>query len=257
MSSGGVPASSPPSAPLSAGSEKAFDFEFTMAFQPIVDLASLRVFGHEALARGLNNESASYVLDKVTEENRHGFDQACRVKAIEMAAQLNMDCMLSINFNPNAVTRSETCIRSTLEAATRCRFPVERIIFEVTESEKAEDLPRLRAILDDYKSRGFHTAIDDFGAGYSGLNLLAELPTDFVKVDMSLIKGIHRDRTRQAIVRGILQVCHDLSVTPIAEGIEAEEELGVMRDFGVELFQGYYFAKPSFRSLAEVSFEHA
>lgn len=255
MSSGGLSVSS--SLPVPDLADRTpFDFEFTMAFQPIVDVAGRRIFGHEALARGVNEEAAAHVLQHVTDDNRYSFDQVCRVKAIEMASQLGMDCMLSINFMPNAVTRSDACIRSTLEAAQRCHFPVERIIFEVTESEETEDIPRLRAIVEDYKCRGFHTAIDDFGAGYSGLNLLAELPTDFVKIDMSLIKGIHRDRTRQAIARGIILVCQDLAITPIAEGIETAEELSVMRDLGVELFQGYYFAKPAFQSLAAVAFEN-
>jgi EAL domain-containing protein (putative c-di-GMP-specific phosphodiesterase class I) len=101
-----------------------------------------------------------------------------------------------------------------------------------------------------YQKRGFLTAIDDFGAGYSGLNTLAELQTNLIKLDMALVRDIDGDRVRRAIVRGILQVCRELEIDVIAEGVETVAEFTVLEDFGVELFQGYYFARPAFRSLA-------
>lgn len=114
------------------------------------------------------------MLSRVNADNRYRFDQACRVKAIKVAAELGMTTALSINFLPNAVYRPELCIRTTLEASEQFDFPVSRIIFEITEGEKVEDHSHLREIIQHYKSRGFRTAIDDFGAGYSGLHLLAE-----------------------------------------------------------------------------------
>jgi EAL domain-containing protein (putative c-di-GMP-specific phosphodiesterase class I) len=146
------------------------DFEFTMAFQPIVNTTTKQVFAQEALVRGLKNESAAEVFTKVNDSNRYRFDQACRVKAIKLASELKINSLLSINFLPNAVYRPELCIRATLAAAEEYRFPINRIIFEITEGEKVVDYPHLRHIVDHYKLRGFMTAIDDFGAGYSGLN---------------------------------------------------------------------------------------
>src|SRR5690606_39933033 len=90
---------------------------------------------------------------------------------------------LSINFMPNAVYRPELCIRTTLAAAKEWDFPIERIIFEVTEGERIEDQAHLRNIIAHYKKQGFCTAIDDFGAGYAGLNLLADFQSDMVKLD--------------------------------------------------------------------------
>lgn len=228
-------------------------FDFTMAFQPIVNTTTQSIYAHEALARGLNNEPAGKVFEQVNDANCYRFDQSCRTKAIKLASELNMDTFLSINFMPNAVYRPELCIRTTLEAAEIYGFPVDRIIFEITEGEQVKDHAHLLEIVRYYQSQGFKTAIDDFGAGYSGLNLLAEIQTDIIKLDMALIRHIDQDRNRQAIVKAILQLCGELSIIPLAEGIETYEELSVLQSFGLELFQGYYFAKPAFQSLAALA----
>jgi EAL domain-containing protein (putative c-di-GMP-specific phosphodiesterase class I) len=229
------------------------DFDFTMAFQPILNTTTKKIFAQEALVRGLKNESAAQVFEHVNDSNRYRFDQSCRTKAIQLAAHLECQSFLSINFMPNAVYQPESCIRTTIEAAETFGFPIEKIIFEITEGEKVDDILHVREIVQYYKARGFKTAIDDFGAGYAGLNLLAEIQTDFIKLDMALIRHVDRDKSRQAIVRGIVQVCSDLSITAIAEGLETYEEMSVLQAFGIELYQGYYFAKPSFQSLVEIS----
>lgn len=225
-------------------------FDFSMAYQPIVNPTTREVFAQEALARGLQGEPAGQVFKHVNENNRYAFDQACRVKAIELAAQLQVDTFISINFMPNAVYRPELCIRTTIEAAETYRFPIERIIFEFTENEEIVDVTHVRDIVRHYKERGFLTALDDFGAGHAGLNLLAEIQTDLIKLDMALIRGIDQDRRRQAIVKGALAICHELSTRVIAEGVETKEEFAALQDMGIELFQGYYFARPAFRALA-------
>ncbi|MDS3859493.1 EAL domain-containing protein [Thermosynechococcaceae cyanobacterium BACA0444] len=226
-------------------------FDFTMAFQPIVNIQTQSIFAYEALVRGLHQEPAGMILEKINQTNRYRFDQACRVKAIKLASELQMPCYLSINFLPNAVYRPELCIRTTLAAADEYGFPIDQIIFEITEGERVEDQAHLREIIEYYQKRGFKTAIDDFGAGYAGLNLLAEFQTDFLKLDMALIRHIETDPIRQAIVKGILHVCRDLGITPIAEGIETAAELTSIQEMGIELVQGYFFAKPAFEALGE------
>lgn len=235
-------------------SSEQLDFDFTMAFQPIVNTTKREIFAHEALVRGLNGESAGFIFSHVTDKNRYRFDQSCRVKAIKLAADLQVPCFLNINFLPNAVYNPELCIRTTLETAELCNFPISQIIFEITESEKINDIAHLKKIVEYYKQRGFKTAIDDFGAGYAGLNMLSEIQTDFIKLDMALIRGIDKDSIRQAIVRGVLQVSNEISATIIAEGVETQEELAVLESLGIELFQGFYFAKPCFQDLATVTF---
>ena len=233
--------------------DEVFPVPFSMAFQPIVDIAANRVFGHEALVRGPNGEGAPSVLGAVDAENRYAFDQSCRVKAIELAARLfppGTDMRLSINFLPNAVYEPRACIRRTLEAAERVGFPLANIVFEFTEDEKL-DVEHVLGILEAYRQIGFKTAIDDFGAGSAGLQLLTRFRPDIVKLDMALIRGIDADPARQIIVRNLLIMFAELGVTPLCEGIETEAELAILRDMGVKLIQGYYFARPSFEALTD------
>jgi EAL domain-containing protein (putative c-di-GMP-specific phosphodiesterase class I) len=228
------------------------DFDFDYAYQPIVDLRTRAIFAHEALVRGLAGESAGEILAKVNDGNRYRFDQACRVKAVKGAAALGLAEYLSINFLPNAVYRPELCIRTTLEAAERFNFPTRRIIFEVTEGEKIADRAHLAHIIAKYKDFGFLTAIDDFGAGYAGLNLLADYQPDLIKLDMDLTRGIDSNKVRQSIVRAILLVCADLGIRVIAEGVETAAERDFLADAGIHLMQGYLFCKPVFQGLGQV-----
>ena len=100
-----------------------------------------------------------------------------------------------------------------------------------------------------YRSSGLLFAIDDFGSGYAGLNLLAEFQPNLIKLDMHLVHGIEHKGPRQAIVRGILRTCLDLGIDIIAEGVETADELDWLRSEGIDLFQGYFLAKPAFEQL--------
>ncbi|CAN5147832.1 EAL domain-containing protein [soil metagenome] len=226
-----------------------------MAFQPIVDVSGGRIFAQEALVRGVDGAGAASILSQVTPENRYAFDQRCRVAAIEHAARVGIATagqLLSINFLPNAVYEPAACIRLTLATAKRTGFPLRNLIFEFTENEEV-DPEHVSRIVASYKSMGFKTAIDDFGAGFSGLTLLARFQPDIVKLDMELIRGIDRDAVRRAIVRNIAKTCEEIGVTILGEGVETEGESETLKEFGVNLQQGYVFAKPAFESLAEVT----
>lgn len=227
-------------------------FEFDFAFQPVVDIQARQVVAYEALVRGPRGESAASVLAQVNASNRYRFDQACRVKAIKSAAALGLRQRLSINFLPNAVYKPELCIRTTLEAARVHGFPLDRIVFEVTEGERVEDGPWFAEILREYKRCGLLTAIDDFGAGYAGLRLLADFQPDIVKLDMDLVRGIDAHPPRRAIVRHLVALCADLGIAVVAEGIETPAERDCLADLGVRLMQGWLFARPAFQALAGV-----
>jgi EAL domain-containing protein (putative c-di-GMP-specific phosphodiesterase class I) len=230
------------------------DFDFTMAFQPIVNVRTQSVFGYEALVRGLDNEPADFVISKVNDDNRYLFDQLCRVKAIALASKLKLDSMLSINFLPKAIYKPERCIRTTLDAAKTYNFPTERIMFEFTEVEKIEETDVVKDIVEYYQSMNFMTAIDDFGSGYAGLGLLADFQTNIIKFDMELIRNIDVDSSRQKIIKHCVNLFHDLNITPLAEGIETASEWSWLKACGIELMQGYYFAKPAFEALPVVDF---
>lgn len=230
------------------------DFDFTMAYQPIINCQTREIFGYEALVRGLNNESAYSIISRVNDNNRYLFDQLCRVKAISLAAKLGLNSMLSINFLPNAIYQPERCIRTTLNAAKQYNFPVEKIMFEFTEVEKINDSHFIKRIVDYYQKLGFTTAIDDFGSGYAGLGLLADFQTNIVKLDMELIRNIDKDSARQIIIKNSLSMFSELNVTVLAEGIETLQEMRWLKNAGVALMQGYFFAKPGFECLPSVDF---
>jgi EAL domain-containing protein (putative c-di-GMP-specific phosphodiesterase class I) len=237
-----------------------FDVDFTMAFQPIVDVVEGRVWGYEALVRGVDGQGAGAILAQVTEQNRYTFDQACRVKAIELAGAgmpEGSTAKLSINFMPNAVYEPSACIKASLAAAARAKFDPRRLMFEFTENEKIADTAHVQNIIATYKRMGFTTALDDFGAGYAGLGLLAQFQPDLIKIDMELIRGVASSPARQAIIRGLVGIARELSITVLGEGVETEAELLALRAAGIGLFQGYLFAKPeveTFRDEAKLPY---
>lgn len=231
---------------------EALGIEFDFAYQPIVDLRTRTVFGHEALVRGPNGEGAITVLSQAHAGNRYRFDQACRVKAIKRASELGITELLSINFMPNAMKDPQFCIRTTLEAARAQGVALNRLIFEVSEGERIEDGPLFADILREYRRLGLRTAIDDFGAGYAGMKLLADFQPDIIKIDMAITRGIDHHGSRQIIVRHLVRLCEEMKIDVIAEGIETAAERNYLRDMGIRLMQGYLFARPSFQSIAHV-----
>ena len=230
-----------------------FELPITMAFQPIVDVSARTVFAYEALLRGADGAGAGTILSQVTDATKYAFDQTCRVTAIDLATGLDFSkdgALLSINFLPNAVYEPRACIRLTLETALRTGFPVERIMFEFTETERL-DTEHVLNILRTYHSLGFKTAIDDFGAGFAGLDLLSRYQPDVVKLDMQLIRDIDSSPVKRTMVRHTVAMLRDLDVTPVCEGVETQAEFEVLADLGVSLMQGYFFARPEINALPE------
>ena len=224
-------------------------FPFTMAFQPIVDLTAQRIDAHEALVRGPSGEGAPSVLAQVNDSNLYAFDQACRVKAIELAARLGMDTRLNINFLPNAVYDPRACIRLTLDAAQRTGFPLDRLTFEFIEHERITDSAHILNIIGEYRRHGFLIALDDFATGYSGLARLADLKPDIIKLDRDLVRDCDQDRVRLAIVAGMVGLGAEIGIKVVAEGVERAGEVAALRSAGIRFMQGFCFAKPGFEAI--------
>ena len=241
---------------------QALDFAITMAFQPIFDIRSGQPWAYEALVRGADGTGASDILARVTEQNRYTFDQRCRVTAIEQAVTLGLmdgDARLSINFMPNAVYEPLACIRLTLKTAAAQGLPLSRLIFEFTEQEDMDDCGHIQNIVDSYKKIGLGTALDDFGAGYAGLNRLACLQTDVMKLDMELVRDIDTSMPRRMIVEAMVGLCRNMGMEVVAEGIETQAECDALRDIGIYLMQGYYLARPAinaFPAMTENAYRH-
>lgn len=137
---------------------------------------------------------------------------------------------------------------------TRIGFPTNRLIFEFTENEEMVDPNHVAKIIATYQQMGFGTALDDFGAGHAGLNLLARFQPDIIKLDMELIRGLDSSMPRRLIVDGVVKMCATLGVQVIAEGVETVGEYDVLQAIGVRYMQGFYFAKPAFEMLPQVAF---
>lgn len=228
---------------------------YTFAFQPIVDMSSREVVSYEALVRGAKEESAALVLAGLSDGPLHLFDIEARRKAINLAATLGIQCALNLNLLPKSVEEfGELAMADTVEKAAMHGIPLKRIMLEVTETETIANYTRFVKWAHQGRALGVKFAIDDFGSGYSGLNLLAEFQPDAIKLDMMLVRDISTRGPRQAIVRGIIRTCDDLGIDIVAEGVETLDEYEWLLGEGITLFQGYLFAPPAFEALPKATF---
>jgi EAL domain-containing protein (putative c-di-GMP-specific phosphodiesterase class I) len=230
------------------------EFPASFAFQPIADISTGQVFAYEALARGKGGESAASVFGAVPPQELHAFDDAARLAAVKLASRLGLKQKISLNVLPGSIENMPESLDRALDCALEAGLSARQLMFEVTEGEAVQRPKEFAQRLERFRAQGVHLAIDDFGAGYSGLNLLAWFQPDIIKLDMHLVRDIDRAGPRQAIARAVLQVCDDLGIEVIAEGVETLGEYSWFRRVGVRLFQGYLFARPTFESLAEPVF---
>lgn len=228
-------------------------FEFSFAFQPIVDVRNRAIISYEALVRGPRGEPSASVFAQVPKNSFPIFDEVCRKKAIYLASRLRIPTQLNLNMTASSIYEVDMSITATFRASRQSGIPVENIIFEVVESESLVDRRNLLKYLQIIQDFGFKTAIDDFGAGHSGLKLIVKYQPNYIKLDRDLIRNIHQDYVKQSIFGGIRHICKNLSIDIVAEGVETANEFHWLQDAGVRLFQGYYFAKPAFEALPDVA----
>lgn len=226
----------------------------TIAFQPIIDASTRQIYSQEALVRGQNGESAQALFLSLHPDILHLADAAFREEAIRLAGQQGLTSLINLNVMPSALERSADVLLATLETARKYGIQADQLLLEITESEIIIDIASFAKTIDELRQVGLKFAIDDFGAGYAGLNLLADFQPDVVKLDMQLVRSIQSRGPRQAIVRGIARTCIDLGIEIIAEGVETEDEFDWFFGEGVTLFQGYLLARPSIGKLASTFF---
>lgn len=218
---------------------------FTHAFQPIVDADQKEIVSYEVLLRGKHNESCSALLQQVDPDQRKAFDQHSRNRAIALASELGLSCSLNLNFTPDSILFEDgKYVDETIRTARDYGITSEQIVLEILESEIIRNIDALLQALNNLRRKGATIAVDDFGSGYAGLNLLADVQPDLIKLDMNLIRNIHENGARQSIVKAISLVCLDLGIDLLAEGVENKEEFTFLKDTGISLFQGFFFAKP-------------
>ncbi|HUI89300.1 MAG TPA: EAL domain-containing protein [Anaerolineales bacterium] len=228
-------------------------FEFSFAFQPIVNAETREIISFEALVRGPHGEPSAWVFAQVPSNRIARFDEVCRWKAINLASHLRIAHRLNLNMSAHALYQIDMTITATFNASIESGIPVRNIVFEVLEDKSMTDRENLLQYLRVIRDFGFKTAFDDFGAGYSGLNLLVEYQPNYIKLDRHLIGNIHQNPVMQSIVLGIRKICDQLSIEIVAEGVEQAGEYQWLREMGIRNFQGYYFARPVFEALPDVA----
>lgn len=217
-------------------------------FQPIVDFIENRIIGYEALTRGPEGTEyeSPYILFDAAEETELIFelDSLCRRKALQNAMGLDKGLKLFVNCLPSAVHDPdfrEVEFRALLK---RLKIRPENLVFEVTEREAVENYNLFKEAVSYYSEMGFAIAVDDTGAGYSSLETVVELKPDFVKLDISIIRGIDKNFLKQELIKAISGLANKMGSLVIAEGIETEEELEILKRLGIRYGQGFLFARP-------------
>jgi len=228
-------------------------FKFSFAFQPIVDACNQQIISFEALVRGPHGEPSNSVFAQVNNDDFGKFDEVCRQKAIHLASRLKISNNLCLNLSAQGLYQVDSSLITTFHASMESGLSTEKIIFEVLETANLTDQHSLLHYLKLINDFGFKTSIDDFGAGYSGLKLLVKYQPTYIKLDRHLIGDIQDDKIKQSVFLGIQQICTHLSIEIVAEGVEQAGEYRWLSQAGVNIFQGYYFARPAFEALPEVS----
>jgi len=218
--------------------------------QPIVSVDGGReTVAHEFLFRGIDEDGKLISPDTLFESAQDprvffNLDRAARICAVEAAAQLPTGTDVFINFMPGSIYDPAVCLRTTVQAAKENNIAPERVVFEIVESQRIDDLNHLRGIVNFYRDAGFRIALDDFGAGHSNLETFIALRPDFVKLDKALTSNLMPNDDRLDMVKAVTRTFHGAGIKVIAEGIETEENACVVTACGVDRMQGYYFARP-------------
>ncbi len=221
-------------------------------FQPIISIRDGSILGHEALSR-ITCESVftspDMLFTAAEAYNRlWDLELLCRTTALE-AAYIHMippyNKKLFLNVNPNIMLDDNYKKGITKDFLEQYKNTPDNLIFEITERNVIHDMVGFRSTISHYKNQGYLIAIDDAGAGYSGLNLISDVCPNYIKLDMKLIRDIHKDSLKYALVKGMVEFSSVSNVMLIAEGIESAEELETLVNLGVPYGQGYLIQRPS------------
>ncbi|SMB79451.1 EAL domain, c-di-GMP-specific phosphodiesterase class I (or its enzymatically inactive variant) [Desulfonispora thiosulfatigenes DSM 11270] len=219
-------------------------------FQPIINIKNNEIFGYEALTRGIKENGTimppfeMFNLAKKC-DLIFNLDRQAREAAINNSAKKNIKKNLFINFLPSAIYDPSVCLKTTTELINKYNLNPSDIVFEVVETDQITDINHLNNILNFYRNKDFNIALDDVGSGYSSLTNLAILSPNYIKVDMEIIRDIHKNRLKQAILDALISISKSIDSKVLAEGVETKEEFQYVLAKGVDLVQGYYFGKPT------------
>jgi len=218
-------------------------------FQPVVEAKTERIYGYEALSRGVLKDGTLMnpeILFKSAKEMDLMFflDRICREASVRAAARHGIKEKVFINFIPTAIYEPSLCLQTTAKVLSEENIRGEQIVFEVVETEYIEDFKHLNKILDFYKDKGYSTALDDIGSGYANIDTLMQLRPDYMKIDMDIIRNIHMKKENQQKLDKLIANGKKIDLKILAEGVETMDEYEFLKQKDVDLFQGYLFGKP-------------
>ncbi len=217
-------------------------------FQPIIDITRSETIGYEALSRGPSNsplfspEQLFYQAELADLELQ--LDMLCRSSAIARFAQLKLAGKLFLNINPRVLLLPEHAHGLTVQFLKNYNMKPSDVVIELTEQQRIEPADCLLMATQHYRKLGFEIAIDDLGAGYSGLKQWSELTPNIVKIDRYFIHKCDLSSVKRAFINSIVVLAKVMGAQVIAEGIERPEELTTLRQLEVNFGQGYLFAMP-------------
>ncbi|MDQ6418385.1 EAL domain-containing protein [Paenibacillus sp. LHD-117] len=217
-------------------------------YQPIVSLRGGEIFGYEALTRLKDRSLFDGPLDLFDFAEKEGqvyaLDRVARGLAIDGCVKLKEGQKLFINVMAQIMEDPGFSPGETISLLEQHRLSPHHVVFEITERSAIADYPAVKKALQHYRNQGYQIAIDDVGAGYSSLQSIVELNPDFLKVDRSIVQGIHQNEMKEHVMGTLIDIGGKMGVSLIAEGIESEEELRKLGEMGVHYAQGYLIGRP-------------
>lgn len=222
--------------------------------QPIIT-NNKEIYAYEVLSRFTREDGSLIYPNEIftaakTRGRLYALDRLCRMAAVKYAAVLKKKTF--INFIPTSIYSPEHCLQSTVKLAKLLQIDPNQFVFEVVESEHVTDMEHLKSILNYYNEKGFQYALDDVGEGYNTVEMLADIKPHYMKLDMKYVQGVNNDYEKQHTAKQFLKKALEIGATPLAEGIETEEDFEWLKQIGYELFQGYLFGKPSVEPLRSI-----
>jgi diguanylate cyclase (GGDEF)-like protein len=221
------------------------------AFQPIVEAGTGTVFGYESLMRGQDRIGFETPIEILDEAERTGqllaLEQMVASRALAKFATLP-DCAtatLFLNLDVRLIPQGDLLIDSLLQHLRKAGIPPSSVCFELSERFDNTSVPEFSALIERMRKIGFKLAIDDFGVGHGEIKLLCDHAVDYLKIDRHFIADIDRSARKRHLLKNMVNIAHVLGTRVIAEGIETEAEFLACREFGVDLVQGWFIARPT------------
>ncbi len=218
------------------------------AYQPILRLKEGTVMGFEALSRGPRGsglEAADALFGAASDHNLLvELDRLCRRRALLSSGRVPSNARIFVNTLPATMRDPQFRGKPLIDFLDKAQVAPDRIVVEITEKLVIENYGLFRETMAYFTDLGMSFAVDDVGAGYSGLESIARLKPTFLKVDTALVREVHTSMVNQAMVKAIVSLGHGIGAQVIAEGIHSEEETQALRTMGVDFGQGFYLARP-------------